>query len=204
MGDPARRSAGGEDHREHLHRNADGLENDARVEVHVGIEALVDEITVLKRDLLQALRHPQRWIVLHPKFVEHFMAGLLHDLGARVVALVHAMAEAHQAEGVITVLGFGDELVDVLLVADFVEHVQHRLVGAAVGGPPEGGDAGGDAGVGIGAGGASHAHGGRGGVLLMVGMKQQNAVHGPGDDGADFVVLAGGGEHHVQEVLCVA
>jgi hypothetical protein len=57
------------------------------------------------------------------------------------------------------------------------EHLQHRLVRAAMRGAPEGGDAGGDAGEGVGAGGAREAHGGGGGVLLVVGVQDQDAVH---------------------------
>ena len=132
------------------------------------------------------------------------MAALLHHLGARIVALVHAVAEAHQAEGVVLVLGLGHVSVDVPLVADFRQHVQHRLVGAAVGGPPQGRNAGGDAGEGVGAGGAGQAHRGGGGVLLMVRVQQEDAVQGPGDHRVDLILLARGGEHHVQEVLRIA
>ena len=49
---------------------------------------------------------------LDAELVEHLVAGLLHDLGARVVVLVDAVAEAHQAEARALVLRLLDELGD--------------------------------------------------------------------------------------------
>ena len=58
-----------------------------------------------------------------------------------------------------------------------VQHLQHRLVGASVGGTPETGDAGGDAGERIGARGAGQAYRAGGGVLLMIGVQDHDQVH---------------------------
>src|SRR3546814_8302241 len=78
------------------------------------------------------------------------VAGLLHHLGARVVVFVDPVPEAHEAEGIVLVLGALDKLGDAVLGADLGQHLQHRLVGAAVRRAPQRGDAGGDAGEGIG------------------------------------------------------
>src|SRR5690606_379756 len=53
LGDPAHGAGEGEDGREHAGGEAHGLENDARIEVHIGVELLLDEIFVLEGDLLQ-------------------------------------------------------------------------------------------------------------------------------------------------------
>ena len=54
---------------------------------------------------LQFHRHLQQRIVVQAELVEHGMALDLHRLGARIVILVDAMAEAHQAERIVLVLG---------------------------------------------------------------------------------------------------
>ena len=129
------------------------------------------------------------------------MAGFLNDRGARVVVLVHPVSEAHQHGGITLVFDPIEIGRDVLLVADLGEHLQHRFVGAAMGGPPKRGDAGGDAGEGVGAGRRRQTHGRGRGVLLVVGVENENPVHGIGHDRIDLVSLAGHREHHVEEVL---
>src|SRR3546814_10258520 len=79
-----------------------------------------------------------------------------------------------------------------------------RLVGAAVRRAPQRGDAGGDAGEGIGVARAGDAHRRGRGVLLVVGVQDEDAVHGARQHRADLVFLAGHREHHVQEVLGIA
>ena len=73
--------------------------------------------------------------------VEDGVADALHDARSGVVRLVHAVAEAHEAEGVALVLGARERLRDVVLAADALQHLQHRLVRAAVCRAPQGGDA---------------------------------------------------------------
>jgi hypothetical protein len=63
---------------------------------------------VRQRDALELHRDVEQRIVLDAEFAEHFMAGLLHDLGARIVVLVDAVTEAHQTERIVLVLGAGD------------------------------------------------------------------------------------------------
>ena len=87
---------------------------------------------------------------------------------------------------------------------DLGEHLQHRLVGAAMRRPPQAGDAGGDAGERVGAGGSRQPHRAGRGILLVVGVEDQNAVHGARQDRVDLVVLGRHRVHHVEEVLGVA
>ena len=58
----------------------------------------------VQRDALELHRDVEQRIVLDAELVQHLVAGLLHDLGARIVVLVDAVAEAHQAEAVVLVL----------------------------------------------------------------------------------------------------
>ena len=135
-----------------------------------------------------------------PSSCQHLVAGLLHDLGARIVVLVDAMAEAHQAEGIVLILGALDEFGNAIDRADLAEHLQRRFVGAAMGGPPQAGDAGGDAGERIGAGRAGKPHRRGRGVLLVVGVQDEDAVHGAGEHRIGLVFLARHREAHAQEV----
>ena len=198
--DPADGARDREEHGEHRRREAQRLQRDARIEVDVRIELLLDEILVGQRDPLQLQRDVEQRVVVDAELAEHLVAGLLHDLGARIVVLVDAVAEAHQAERVVLVLGAGDELRDAVGRADLGQHLERRLVGAAMRRAPQAGDAGGDAGEGIGARRAGEPHRRGRGVLLVVGVQDEDAVHRPRQDRIDDVVLARDGEAHVQEV----
>ena len=203
MRDPARGAAGGEDHGEQLGRNADGLEDDARVEVDVRVQVALDEIGIGQGDLFEL--HGQFQVrIVDAQLAEYFVAGLFHDLGARVEVLVHAMTEAHQLERIILVLGLGDEGFDVGYIANLIQHAQHGFVGATVSRSPQRGDAGGDTGEGVGTGRAGQAHGGSRGVLFVIGVQHEDAVHGAGQHRIDRFDLCRRVEHHVQEVFRVA
>ena len=106
------------------------------------------------------------------------------------------------AERIVLVLGLRDKGVDVLGRADLGEHLEYRFVGAAVRRAPQGGDAGGNGGVGVCACRPGKPNGGRRGVLLVVRVQHEDAVHGAGDHGVDLVVLVLG-ECRVEEVLRV-
>ena len=203
MGDPAGQAAEGEEDGEHLLREAEGAVDEAGVEVDVGVEVALLEPGVgqgrrlqLQCDLAQRTRDAA--------LADELGADGLGDARPRVVGLVDAVAEAHQAEAVGLFLRAAEDLRDGDFFADdALEHLDDGLVGAAVERAPEGADAGGDAGVEVGAGGADHADGGGGGVLLVVGVQDEEFVE-------DGDVLGGGGvardrglEHHVEEVLAV-
>ncbi len=140
-------------------------------------------------------------IVLDAQFLQYFVAGLLHHRGPWVAVLVDAVAEAHQFERIVLVLGLGNEGVDVGNIADFIEHGQHGFVGTAVGRAPQRRDAGSDAGERVGARRACQAHGRGGRILLVVGVQDEDAIHCLGQHRADRFDLARGVEHHVQEVF---
>ncbi len=70
----------------------------------------------------------------------------INDPWQREVASIRMIAKAHHAERIVLVLRSGDVFRNVLDTADLAEHLERRLVGAAMRGTPQAGDAGGDAG----------------------------------------------------------
>src|SRR5215831_16083480 len=124
---PAGRARNREEHREHVDGEAHRLVDQARIEVDVRIEFPRDEVLVLERDPLELERHLEQRILA--RHVEHEIGHALDDLGAGVVRLVDAMAEAH--EPAFAGLHALDETRDVVLRADLMEHLQHGFVRAA-------------------------------------------------------------------------
>ncbi len=200
LGDPADGAGDREQRREHRRREAHRLQRDARIEIDVRVQLLLDEVVVLQRDALKFHRDLQDLLILDAERIENLVAGLRHHLGARVVVLVDAVAEAHQTELGVLVLGLLHVLGHAVDGADLLEHLERGLVGAAVGGTPEAGDAGGDAGERVGARRADAAHRRRRGVLLVVGVEDEDAVERARHDRVHDVGLAGHGEAHLQEV----
>ncbi|MNZ77097.1 hypothetical protein D3C78_956220 [compost metagenome] len=82
--------------------------------------------------MFQLHRDLQQVVVFLVQFFQHFVTGFAHHGGAWVVVLVHAVAEAHQTERVVLVLGTLDELRNVLNGFDLFQHLQCGFVGAAV------------------------------------------------------------------------
>src|SRR5690606_13374141 len=93
--DPADRARESEENREHGGRETHRLERDARIEVDVEVELLLDEVFVVESDLLEFQRHIQKRIVLDAQNLENLMAGLLHHPRAGVVVFVNAVSKAH-------------------------------------------------------------------------------------------------------------
>src|SRR3546814_16841543 len=83
---------------EHARRETHGLQDDAGIEIHVGIQLALDEIIVLQRDPLQLHRHVEEWLVLDTQGIADPMAGLLHSLVPGLVVLINAMTEAHHPQ----------------------------------------------------------------------------------------------------------
>src|SRR6185295_31129 len=94
-----------EHHREHRARNTERRIDDSRVEIDVRVQLARDEVLVLERRFLQALRQLEQRVVLLAEFLEHLVAHVADDLGARIEVLVDAVAEAHEAEVAGLVLG---------------------------------------------------------------------------------------------------
>ena len=112
------------------------------------------------------------------ELLEDVVRGLLDDRGARVVVLVDAVPEAHQPDAVLLVLDLVDErrrrrrrCAWMLL-----EHLEHRLVGAAVQRAEQGVDAGRDRGEQVGVRRADEAHRRGRAVLLVVGVQDEQQV----------------------------
>ena len=137
------------------------------------------------------------------ELLQHLVGGLLHHLRARVVILVDAVAEAHQPERVVLVLGAGDIFGDALRVADLAQHVERRLVGAAVRRAPQAGDARGDAGERVGARRTGQPDGRGRRILLMVGVEDEDPPHRILDDRVDLIGLGRDAEGHAQEIAGV-
>src|SRR5690606_31283422 len=81
---PADGTGKGEQNREHFGREAKRLQRDTGIEVDVWIELLLDEIFISQSNLFQFQSDVEKRIVLDAQFAENLMAGLLHDLGARI------------------------------------------------------------------------------------------------------------------------
>src|SRR5262249_20568594 len=94
---PVREPANSARHREewgkHRRRQAQRTENDAGIEVDVGVELALDEVVVLEGDALQLHGERQKRIVALAQSVEHLIAALAQYLGTRVVALVDAVTK---------------------------------------------------------------------------------------------------------------
>ena len=138
-----------EDRGEHRGWEADRLEDNSRIEVDIRIQPPVYEVLVLKRDSLELLRNLQQRVVLHPEAFEHLLGGLLENSRARVEILVDAMAESHEAEGIVRIFRPPDDIWDAVDAADLPQHLQAGLVCTAMGGAPERRHASGDAGEGV-------------------------------------------------------
>ena len=135
---------------------------------------------------------------MNAQLFEHVEAGLLDDLHARVEVLVDPVAEAHQARGVVAALGPLDEFRAVMpSVADLLEHLDHGLVGAAVGRPPERLEARGDRREEVDHRRAHQPDGARRAVLLVVGVQDQQQVDGLLDNRVDLV----GSSHGVPNIM---
>src|SRR5665647_1410153 len=170
--EPARRTADGEEHGEHLGREREGLIDQAGVEVDVRVEIAGHEVVVLERDLLQLLGDLEERV--DSGDLEDVVAGLFDDRGARVVVLVDPVAEAHQP--LVAVLDALDEVGDVLLRPDPAQHPHYRLVGATVQRAIERRDAGRHRGVGVDLARAHGAYGVGRAVLLVVGVQDEQHV----------------------------
>ena len=204
---PAHGTSHGEDGREHAGGNAHGALDDARVEVHVRVKLAGDEVIVFQCDLLELACQLEERIVLQAQLGQHLGTGFLHQLGARVVVLVDAVTEAHQLDAGFLVLHLLDELadlVDTALGQQVFQHAKCGFVGATVCRAPQRGDTGSDAGERVGTRRTGQTHRGGGGVLLVVGVQDEDAVQRTHQHLVGHVLVAGRREHQVHEVGGVA
>ena len=107
------------------------------------VELLFDKILIFLGDFFKLQGEFLEGIVGPPHLFEYAVGRLFQYLGPRVVVFVYPVAEAHESEGIVGILGTFDVVVDAMDVADFVQHSKHGFVGAAVGRSPKGTDTGG-------------------------------------------------------------
>ena len=204
VGDPAGQAADGEHHGKHVRRDAHGAVEDARVEVYVRVELARDEVVVLEGGFFELDGDIQERVV-HVFALEHLVHKLLEHLGARVIALVHAVAKARKAERVVLVFSLVHHLLDGhAALLDAEERFEHGLVCTAVERAPKGTDAGADTRVKVRLRAAHHTHRRRGAVLLVVGMHDEERVERLFHDRVRVVRACLTAEHHIQEVTAVA
>ena len=142
---------------------------------------------------------------MHVLAFEHLVHEFLEYLGARVVALVHAVAKAGEPERVVLVLRLVHHLLDGhAALLDAQERFEHGLVRTAVERAPQSTDAGADARVKVRLRAAHHTHGRRGAVLLVVGMHDEERVERLFHNRIRVVRASLTAEHHVQKVAAVA
>jgi hypothetical protein len=108
------------------------------------------------------------------------------------------VTKAHQTERIVLVLGALDVVRD--LVGVPTQHVEACFVRAAMGRAPQAGDTGRDASERVGARRTGQTHGRGRGVLLVVGVQDEDAVHRLFDGGDHFIFFGRNAEGHAQEV----
>src|SRR5215467_5105231 len=103
MCQPARCASDCVQHRKHLGWKSEGLQRKGRIKVEIWTKPFLDEVIVGKRDALELQRHLKQCVVamVRTDRFQHLMANLLHNLCSWVVALVHAIAEAHESERIV-------------------------------------------------------------------------------------------------------
>ena len=166
VGGPAGRAGDGEDRREQVGRNAEGIIDGGGIEIDVGLKVLL-----LEHDFGDALAH------LNPLWLADLRAeNLSHALEvrrARVEGLVNPMANAHDFLPLRQRVG--DVGIDAVERADFLQHFDDPLVGAAVERPLQGADRAGDGRIHVAQRRDGHAGAEGGGVHAVVGV--QHVTH---------------------------
>src|SRR5262245_41371604 len=124
LGDPADRPCERKQSREHVVGKTQRLQGNARIEIDVRIELLLDEIVILQRDALEFQRGLKQRIATLAELIKYGIALIAHHLGPRIIVLVHAMSEPHQSEAVVLILGSLHVFGHAIDAADFLQHLQ--------------------------------------------------------------------------------
>ena len=86
---------------------------------------------------------------MQTQFIQHFVAGLTHQLRTRIVVLVDPMTEAHQLHIRVLVFNLGDELanfLDTTITLNVLQHLKRRFIRATMCRTPQAGNTRGDTG----------------------------------------------------------
>ena len=129
-----------EDDSEHVSGYLERLQHDARVEVNIRVELTLLKVIIIKCCLFEGHRQLKELLVLDLQLVEHFVTHLLHLFSSRVEVLIDSMAETHNTEGTVLILGFFYILWNSIFRFDFIKHLEACLVGPSMSGSPEGGN----------------------------------------------------------------
>ena len=167
MTSPSRCTGDGEDGSEHICRDAHRVVDGRGVEIDIGIEPLA-----LAHDGRDAFAHadPLGFAELITEDDRHFAKVR----SARIEDLVNAMADAH--DFFLLLERIFNPGVDIFLTADFLEHVDHAFIRAAVERALEGSDRRGDGGIHIREGGDGDAGREGRGIHAVVSMKDVSDI----------------------------
>ena len=149
MGDPAHAARNSEHDSEHRFRDAQGLINYARVEVHVRVQIPFNEKLILEGNLFQTSRQLEYGRIFTPGPLKYAMVHLADDHRPRVVTLVDAVTKPHQSKRIVSILCFVYVLLETVGRTNFFQHVDNCLVGSAVRWSPQCGYTRSDRGIGI-------------------------------------------------------
>src|SRR5882762_4182812 len=198
--DPTGSAWNREEDGKHGHRETHRLINQTGVEVHVWIELALHEVFVFESDALALQSDLEERVLAHE--IEDFVSDVLDDTGARIVILVHAMAESHKLD----FAGFDalDEVGNFLDRANLHEHVQNFFIGAAMERAVERGDSRRGRGIGIDVRAADAADGVRRTILFVVGMKDEKDVESSLQGWVRPVLRFGGAKKHVEKIARIA
>src|SRR5690606_30060973 len=172
LSEPAGHPPDGEEHREEIHRETHRLVDEPRIKVDVRIELSLAEIIILKGEAFELDRGIDEGVC--SDLVKDLIGKLLDDGGARIVVLINAMAEAHQAS--LALLYALEEARDVRFIPDLLKHPDDRLVRASMKRAIERGACSGSGAIGIDAARADVSHGARRAVLLVVGVQNEEHI----------------------------
>ena len=104
MSNPTRESSHRKHHSKHIHWNIQCAVDNSTVEIHIGIEFLVDEVLIFQgRDLKTLCNLKQRVIDSH--FGQNLIASFLDDRRTWIEVLVNAMTKPHEFESRVLVFG---------------------------------------------------------------------------------------------------
>ena len=198
---PAGEAGQSEHDREHLSRDAEGLVDDTRVEVNVGVELALNEVLIAQRNFFELHRDIDHRFTANN--CKNIVSKFADESGSWVEVFVNAMAESH--EDLLAVLNILDELRDLVDRADLLEHAEDGFVGTTVAGAIEGSDCAGEGCVDIGLRGCHVADSSSRAVELVLSMEDEEDFNGLHDLRMRLEVgVRWVGVHHVQEIFNVA
>lgn len=200
MSEPSGKARQSEHDCEHFSRDAKGLVDNTGVKINVGVKLAVNEIFVSQRNLLKLHSNINKGFAAQDR--ENIIGNLAHNLSARVVILVNAMAEAHKH--LLSVFDSLNESGDILHITDLLEHTEDSLIGSTMARTVKSSHSTGKTSVNIRLGRGHMTDGSSGAVELMLGVEDEKDLNSLDDLGVHAEVLVLGVlVHHVEEVLNV-